>query len=55
MGKEKKSKTGFLSLKRIFGIKSNSSSQRENNAGTNSNKYTTGVTIGGDTIRGSTA
>ena len=26
VGKEKKNKTGFLSLKRIFGIKTNSSS-----------------------------
>ena len=54
MGKEKKTKTGFLSLKRIFGIKTNSSSQREKNV-INPNNYTTGVTIGGDTIRGSTA
>lgn len=30
-GKEKKNKTGFLSLKRIFGIKSGSSSKHEKN------------------------
>lgn len=54
-GNQKSKKHGFLSLRRIFGIKNSQSSSNQKNMSTNNNSYNSGITVGNEQLRGSTA